>query len=399
MCRTASAPAATRLFNRNFLLVSLINLLTMTVYYLLVVVSVPYLLHHFDISQSAAGLVTSIIVIGCLAGRFLTGSLVARLPFRTLLMLGLAGYACVVWGYCQAGTLAGIFCMRFLAGFSVGVIGTVTATLVAYIVPTAQRGLGVSYFTMSTALALAAGPMLGLFLIQVTSYANVLLNCLGIAIFCILLPLGMDFRHIPRKGTDAPRSFLSLRSYISYRVIPFSCFVVLVSPGYSTIQAFIAPYAAERQLMAAASLFFLVYGAAVLATRPISGRIFDKFGENLVMYPSLLFMVAGLLLLAGGDSAAAMLTAAAMLGIGFGNFQSSSQAIALSLVTPDRFAQAISTFFIFFDLGVGIGPWLLGVLVPAHGYDGVFLVLAVTTTLSAIPYHLLHGRKHPCRRP
>lgn len=399
MSASVSSPAFTpqrsgRMFSRNFLLISLVNLLIMSAYYLLFVINVPFMLERFNVSQSTAGIVTGIIVIGCLIGRFLTGYLVSLFPFRWLLLLGLAGYCGISWCYCAVETLEALFSLRFLLGFSIGVISTVTATVIAYIVPEEHRGLGISYFTMSTALALALGPLLGLSLLQRIHYEHIFQLCFGMALASVLLGLALELRHLSHRADRASRSLLSLRNYLSYRVIPFGIFAMTVSLGYSNIQAFIAPYAAQRHLMTAASFFFLVYGIAVLATRPLSGRIFDLRGENAVMYPSLGFMFSGLLLLGLGSTSVTLLLSAVLLGIGFGNFQSASQVIALNLVTPDRFAQATSTFFIFFDLGVGVGPYLLGFLVPCYGYDGLFLTLSAVTLVAVLLYYLLHGRTH-----
>ncbi|WP_162873024.1 MFS transporter [Austwickia chelonae] len=62
-------------------------------------------------------------------------------------------------------------------------------------------------------------------------------------------------------------------------------------------------------------------------------------------------------------------------------------------VRGDRIGLATSTFFLLFDVGTGVGPMLLGVLVTSAGYRGMCAVLAVVV-LAAIPlYHLVHGRR------
>ena len=88
-----------------------------------------------------------------------------------------------------------------------------------------------------------------------------------------------------------------------------------------------------------------------------------------------------------------------MLGAGFGNFQSAGQAVSLSLVSRSRFAQATTTFYIFFDLGIGLGPYIFGFMVPAAGYGGMYQSLgswcwarwpSITSCTDGGP---------PCRRP
>lgn len=189
-----------------------------------------------------------------------------------------------------------------------------------------------------------------------------------------------------------------LRSYIDYRVIPFGLVVMIICLSWGNIQAFIAFHAGERGLAASASLFFLVYAAVILATRPVTGRIFDRRGENVILYPALLLMICGLVVLAEAHSGWTVLFAGLLLGAGFGNFQSTGQAVALTLVPRRRFGQATSTFFIFFDLGIGLGPYLFGFLVPVAGYGGLYLAAAASVALSMPLYYLAHGRKarpHP----
>ncbi len=97
---------------------------------------------------------------------------------------------------------------------------------------------------------------------------------------------------------------------------------------------------------------------------------------------------------APAGTSAEFLFAALLLGAGFGNFQSAGQAVSLTLVTRSRFAQATTTFFLFFDLGIGLGPYLFGFLVPMAGYEGMVLALAAAALASACLYWFEHGRFH-----
>ncbi|MDD4092418.1 MAG: hypothetical protein PHQ63_07635, partial [Smithellaceae bacterium] len=60
---------------------------------------------------------------------------------------------------------------------------------------------------------------------------------------------------------------------------------------------------------------------------------------------------------------------------------------------PHRMGLAITTFFIFVDLGFGIGPYLLGALVAVTGYRGLYVIMTLVI-LATIPiYYVLLGRK------
>ena len=47
--------------------------------------------------------------------------------------------------------------------------------------------------------------------------------------------------------------------------------------------------------------------------------------------------------------------------------------------------------FYFLDIGVGMGPSLLGFLAPGIGCRGMYGALAVMVALSGVFYHFLHG--------
>jgi MFS family permease len=54
---------------------------------------------------------------------------------------------------------------------------------------------------------------------------------------------------------------------------------------------------------------------------------------------------------------------------------------------------ATSTFFIFSDGGVGIGPFVLGFLIPVIDYRGLYILMGLVVFSCAFLYFLLHGRK------
>lgn len=94
-----------------------------------------------------------------------------------------------------------------------------------------------------------------------------------------------------------------------------------------------------------------------------------------------------------------VLLAGALAGLGFGNFQSVAQVSAISMVTRERYAQATSTFYIFFDLGLGLAPYLAGHAAPFVGYDGIYGLNAVVVALCIVWYAVLHVRGSLAKRP
>ena len=372
----------------NFLVVTCINLLLMTDYYLIFVTGTSYVQKTFGASLSIAGLSSGIMVIGCLVGRFVTGNNLSYLGGRPCLLGGLLLFAASIGGLLLAHSLPMLFVQRFVAGFAVGVVGTTTGAIVAYVVPIRFHGLGIGLFTTSAAMALAFGPFLGISLsLRFGHEALMLVN----GIVCLLCLIIFFFlRNLPPMRQRA-RPMFSLYSYIDPRVVRFSLVALVICPSYGCIQAFLPSFAAQNGLTGSASVFFLLYAGAAMLTRPSTGRLFDRHGEHVVMYPALLVTALALYVLSRADNTIMLLCAGLLLGIGFANFQSVGQAVSLSLVSRSRYAQATTTFYIFFDLGIGIGPYIFGFFIPTFGYSGMYLTLSIVVLAAIGVYRLVHG--------
>ena len=141
-----------------------------------------------------------------------------------------------------------------------------------------------------------------------------------------------------------------------------------------------------RKFSSNCSFFFVVYAVAVLISRPFTGKLFDNKGPNSIMYPAIISFAIGMIILSQAkpsqaNTAVILLIAGAFIGFGYGTYMSSSQAAAIKGVSPKRVGLATATFFVLTDIGLGIGPFLQGYLVPSVGYNGLFLILAILLVL------------------
>lgn len=374
--------------------VALINILIMLAYYLLFVVTGPYAQERFMASPSTSGLIAGLMVLGSFIGRFLSGYFIGIVGARKALLTGIIIYCGGMAMYVPAGSLLIFFIVRLISGIGVGCINTVTGTVIAHILPEKRRGLGISYFSLSTVTALALGPFLGLLMQGTVSFQTMFLCCLagGVISLVLALFLALD-REIPVTAKVGETSLLNLSNYLDSRVALFGVFVMIVGASYGNVQAFMSGYAKEINQLDSASLFFLMYALAAFFTRPYTGKIFDMHGEHRVLYPALVLLTVGLLTLSLAASGLMVVLAGLLVGTGFGNILSIGQAVSLKLVPRRRFAQATSTFYVLLDCGIGFGPYVFGFLVPAVGYQGMFFV-STFTALASIPlYYFLHARR------
>jgi len=169
--------------------------------------------------------------------------------------------------------------------------------------------------------------------------------------------------------------------------------IFLMGLAYSSVLSFLNTYAIEIDVVTAASFFFIVYAAAVLSTRPFTGRIIDQKGPNVVIYPTFILMAIGFFLLGSTSAGTVVLIAGFIIGLGFGNFQSAAQIICVNVAPKENVGLATSTFFIILEIGLGFGPVFLGLIVPFVGYSGMYLWLIVPIILAGVFYMMMVGKR------
>lgn len=261
-----------------------------------------YLVEGFQSSAATAGLAIGIVVIGCLVWRFFTGSIIRDAGYRRVLATGVFFFFLMNVAYFFAHEMWQIFSVRFISGVAMGVIGTATGTYVATIVPRQFHGRGISYFSMSTALALCFGPFIGIALLGSLGYEGIFSIAASLsAVSLLLMWFVIDVK--PPVDRVREKKGLSLDDFIDRRLVPFSIFVGIVCLTWGNVQALLADYAKTYDVVAAASSFFLLYAGASLLTRPITGKFYDAHGPVVLIFGTLILMIVGLLLLASTQAA------------------------------------------------------------------------------------------------
>lgn len=381
-----------RLWTKDFINVSIVNFALMMSMYLLLVTMAIYAAQEYDASMSMAGLVASIYIIGSMFGRLFGGKQISKTGGKKMLIVSTFFVLIFTAAYFIPLGLFGLIILRFLHGMAMGYAFTATGTIVAQSIPPSRNGEGIGYFSMSVVLSTAIGPLIGIMMITYGSFNYVFIFSTVMAIISLILGLTVKAPQVRMKQQAKSKKF-SFGEYFESRALPISIVIFIMAFGYSGILSFITSYAQEINLVQAGSLYFTVYGIVVLLSRPFTGPLLDRKGANIIMYPALISFVLGMLIISQASYTWVFLVAAMLLGFGYGNIQSITQALAIKVTPPHRMGLANSTYFIFLDLGLGIGPFLLGYIIPVIGYRGMYVVLAIVIAFGILAYHLLHGRK------
>ena len=394
-----------RLLTRNFCLLFVANFIISAIYFLLVTIVARYSMLTYGTSQSMAGLAASIFFIGAVVIRPFSGifSNVLGLKKSAVIAVGIMLVSCVL--YLFTGTsFAFLIVVRLIHGFSFGISTTVIPAIVVQGFPKSYMGTGTGWFAMAMALGPAIGPFLGLLISGGNSYEPLFIMCaVGMAIsFTLVLFVKGDARYQPEALMSDTRSAVSkqqdprrsaLSGFFEPKTAKISVVMVFVALSYVAYNSYLQSFSFEIGLEFFVPFTFTAYGICLVIVRPIAGRIMDKRGENYVIYPCYISMIISLILLAATQNPVMLVMTGVFMAIGFGSSLSTGQALITRMVRPQEAALAISTYLFFTDIGSFAGPYLLGLIVPATGYRGMYVIAAAVIVIAILYYTLVHGRK------
>ena len=380
-----------KLFNIGFITITTINFIVFLIYYCFVVITAKFATSELGANPAQAGFAAGIYIIGTLIARLYIGKKLELIGRKQMLRFGAIIYLITTIAYLISTNIIILDTVRFLNGFAYGTISTAANAIVTAYIPKSRNGEGINYYGLSTSLAAAIGPFIGILLLPIVGFKSVIILAIVLSVLvtvaCYLFPV----QNI--ELTDDHKKLLnswSLNTFIEYKVLFISIVAFLIGLSYSSVLGFLSIYADNLGLSTAGAFFFVVYALIITLTRPFAGQIFDAKGENAVMYPSFLFLAIGLLTLSYTTTSFMLLLSGALIGLGYGTFMSNGQAVCLKLVESSKVSIALSTYFIGLDLGLGFGPYALGNVHSFLSYSGIYVLCAVLTVAVAILYSIFY---------
>ncbi|WP_457853003.1 MFS transporter [Staphylococcus ursi] len=362
--------------------------------YLLMVVMARYTIQTFDTTDSIGGLVAGLFVIGSLLGRFMTGRFVDNVGPRKLLVVGSILLLITQALYFVEGSLMLLIIVRILNGMATAVVTTATGAVAGYLTPENRKGEGIAMFGLSLIVGAAIGPFFGLYLSEHYPMEVIFTLCIviGVISFASVFFLNVEFPQA-EQPVHATHQKFSIHKYFAVEAVPVGIVTLLIAVGYSSLLSFIQFFATENHFESISSYYFIVYAIAALVTRPIAGQLMDEYNENVVNIPAFISFALSLFLLGITQNPIAFFVSAILAGIGYGNLASTLQAVAVKVVPFHKIGLATATFFIGLDVGLGFGPFVLGMFTAKIGFANIYICMGVLLVLTLIFYYFVHGKR------
>ncbi|HWK21498.1 MAG TPA: MFS transporter [Ureibacillus sp.] len=385
-----------KLWTKEFIVTSLVNFLLTIMFFLLMVTMSNYAVETYSVNVSTAGLVASIFVLGSLLGRLLVGRLIARFGMVNVLVVGLLGAVLISFSYFFANGVATLLLIRILHGFTIGLVSTTTGTICVQITPISRKGEGISYYSLSAVLGTAIGPFIGMLLTDLKNGFEWMfaLNVMtGIVCIFVIKIARIQLPEVEKPAITKKAKAFSVSDYIDKQAIPISILMLTIGFGFSSVTSYLTLYGKETGLIEAVGYFFFVHSICVLCSRPFTGKMIDARGANIVVYPCMLLFATGMFVYSQSTATWMIVIAAICMGLGFGNFNSAAQTIAVKNADPSRLGTATATYFMFIDLGFGLGPYILGYVIEGVGFRLLYMVASCIGLVCLPIYYIIYGKK------
>ena len=377
-----------RLFTRDYIFVCIAAFMMSFSFFILVPTLPMYLKDTFGISPALVGVVLSCYVIAVLSIRPMTGFIADTLPRKRVYIVSYAIFVTSFLGYFFiTKTLALFILLRVLHGFSFGMLTTAGNTLVIDVMPSSRRGEGLGYYGVTNNLAMAFGPMVGLFVISSGNYTLLFLTSLITG--TVGLVLGALVR-APRKKIEKTEFKLSAdRFFLKEGIRACFAFFLLAIP-YGMTTSYMALYAASSGITHNAGLFFTVMAAGLITSRLNSGKRVDRgFVTETILVGICIALVGGfgeaiLSTVSSWSITAGYVTyflTAFLFGYGYGTMFPAYNTLFINLAPNSRRATANATYLTGWDVGIG-GGMLLGGYISEFDYSYCYMLGAVLIFLA-----------------
>lgn len=372
---------STRLWSRNFILLTFSGFLLSLAFYLLIPTLPVFMVEVLGADKSRVGWVVAIYTLAALLIRPFSGYAVDHYGRKYILLVSLAMFALLLGFHLLAGTLIQLLIVRFLHGLAWGVTTTANSTLIVDIVPENRRGEGIGIYGLAIPLAMAFGPMAGLWLMADGNFNRLFWVGTAIATGAYILTQIMRFPPFIRHQPGG----ISIARLFAFKALPVSITMMILMMSYGGVISFVTLYTLELGL-GSAGIFFTVYAIGLSISRLFSGKIFDRNGPGIIVPLGLVLLTTGLSLLWSMHNYPGFLLAGLLIGLGYGIIFPSFQAMVNNLVHPGSRGAANSTLFTALDLGIGTGAIITGYLASLMGLINAFGILAIITLMGLLWY-------------
>lgn len=327
---------------------------------------------HLGASAAIIGLILSSFGITSVLFRLISAPIMDTYNRKYIVIIAALLMSAAFGGFSISKNITMLICFRLLQGCSMAFGNACCLAMVADLLPKDKYSSGLGYYSLAQVICSAVAPYIGIELVNHTSYQITYLLAASFMLCATLLTflLKSDF-------TRTRNLKFSLNSIIAKEALLPAGFHFLMMLAGACVPSFIYLFAREQGVAGNVGLYFTVSAVTMLITRPVVGKLTDRFGLLKVSIPAVICTVISLIMVSYATSLMVFLVAAFISAFGQGAFSPAIQALTMKAVPNERRGAASSTSFIAQDVGAMLSVMLAGQLVEQSGYVAMWRIMAI----------------------
>ena len=392
--------AQQRLWNRNYCKVMAANFSLFFAFYVLTPLLPLYLSEHFGAAKDVIGLVLSGYTITALLFRPFSGYFVDSFPRKLVLMVCFGAFSIFFAGYLAASSLLLFTIVRTLHGGPFGALTVANSTVAIDVLPSSRRTEGIGYYGLSNNLAMAIAPTIGIFIYKLTQSFE-LLFWIALVVACAgwLVDSTVELKE---KEIVKNKSKLSLDRFFLLRGWLLGANMVAFGFSFGVLSNYLAIYGKEvLGITGGTGTYFMLCSIGLMLSRlqggkalrqgrlthnAAEGMVISLIGYTLfILVPTLshLFTIHYSLFTSLGYYGSALL-----IGLGNGHMWPAFQNMTINVASNNQRGTANSTILISWDIGMGLGILLGGIIAEHLGYNAAFWTVAAVNAAGVLLFFL-----------
>lgn len=337
----------------------------------ILVPTIPVYLSTFEAKAGEIGFLIGILSVFSLIPRPFIGRALLRVSERRFMMAGAMLYLLSSIAYLAAPPFWPFLIVRIMQGVGLAFFSTASVALIANSTPQNRRGQIISYYFLSYNFAFALAPYFGMLLINQFSFTILFLVCTALS----LCTLFITFKLRNVQGVPIENESMRNQPFLNRDVLPSGIMAFLLNIIWGSLGAFFPLYALRHDV-SNPGIFFAFIAITLILGRSLGGRILDMYAREKVIIPCFVIIITSIVVLNFSTSLLMFILVAILFGTGWAFLYPSLVVYAVESSGSAR-GPAMGTFTALADLGVGIGPMIMGLILEWTNYPIMFLSLTL----------------------
>ena len=376
-----------KLWNSNYVKVMTANFSLFFAFYLLTPLLPLYLSETFHATKDVIGIVLSGYTITALIFRPFSGFFVDSFPRKKVLMICFFFFAIFFAGYLAASTLLLFTIVRTLHGGPFGSVTVANSTVAIDVLSSSRRNEGIGYYGLSNNLAMAIAPTIGIFIYKYTMNFELLF---WIALIVAFVGLATDATvKLPPKEIVKNKEKISWDRFFLLKGWMLGANMIFFGLCFGILSNYLAIYSKEVMgITGGTGSYFMLLSIGLILSRLQGskglrqGRLTHNASEGVII------SLIGYTLFIALPNFYGYYLSALLIGLGNGHMWPAFQNMIISVANHNERGTANSTILISWDIGMGLGILVGGIVAEHFGYSAAFWFMAVINLVGVVMYFL-----------